>query len=278
MIYRFKDRQIECGKRPLVMGIINVTPDSFSDSGNNFQLENAISSTKKMIKAGVDIIDVGGESTRPGSTAVSIDEELKRVIPYIHEVRKFSDVIISIDTMKSQVALAALNAGADIINDVTGFQFDPEMKSVAAKTNAGCIVMHMRGTPATMQNSENLIYVDLVNDIKDYFSEIIIQLENAGVVKESIMLDPGVGFSKNVEQNIELVKRFSEFKSLGFPLLLAPSRKKFIGEVTGVETLQERIWGTAAVITCGVINGADVVRVHDVAEMVAVAKMANSLK
>jgi len=224
------------------------------------------------------VIDVGGESTRPGAAEIGIEEEISRVVPFIKALREFSDIPVSIDTWKSEVAVAAIEAGADIINDVTGFHRDEKLKDVAAKYGVGCIAMHMRGTPKTMQNLENLQYVNLVADICDYFKNTVEMLKSAGVDESKIMLDPGIGFSKSCEQNLQLVKELKSFKSLGFPVFLGPSRKSFIGQVLDIKEPENRVWGTVAVIAIGISNGADMIRIHDFEEMVQVAKMSDSLK
>ncbi len=278
MRFYFKDRFFECGEKTYVMAIMNVTPDSFSENGRNFSLRQALESAKKMIAMGVDIIDVGGESTRPGAAEVSDDEEIARVVPFIKELRRFSDIPVSIDTWKGVVAEAALEAGADIVNDVTGFHRDPALKEVAATAKAGCIAMHMRGTPQTMQSSENLQYVDLITDVCSYFGKTTAMLQQAGVDKERIMLDPGIGFSKNTAQNLELIKKLSSFRELGYPVLLGPSRKSFIGNVLGIKEPEKRVWGTASVVACGIMNGADMVRIHDFEEIIQVSAMADALR
>lgn len=278
MKFCFKDRSFELGKKTYVMAIMNVTPDSFSENGVNFALNRAVENAKQMIAAGVDVIDVGGESTRPGAPEVGVEEEISRVVPFIKALRGFSDIPVSIDTWKSEVAEAAIEAGADIINDVTGFHRDKKLKDVAAKYGVGCIAMHMRGTPKTMQNPENLQYVNLVADICDYFKNTVDMLKSAGVDSSKIMLDPGVGFSKNCDQNLELVKELSKFRELGYPVFLGPSRKSFIGQVLDIKEPEKRVWGTAAVIAVGIRNGADMVRIHDFEEMIQVAGMADSLR
>jgi dihydropteroate synthase len=275
MKFCFKDRSIVCQGKTAVMGIINVTPDSFSENGTNFSLDKAVEEAKRMVLSGVDIIDVGGESTRPGAMAVSVEEEIRRVVPFIVELRKFSDIPISIDTWKSQVAEQAVLAGADIVNDVTGFYRDPELRNVAAKHQVGCIAMHMKGTPRNMQDLENLQYGSIIKEISLYFKESVKLLLDTGVGQENIMLDPGIGFSKSCEQNLELIRSLADFRQLGFPILLGTSRKSFIGEVLGEQIPEKRIWGTAATVVAGIINGADVVRVHDYREMIQVAKVAD---
>ncbi|MCK5834367.1 MAG: dihydropteroate synthase [Lentisphaeria bacterium] len=275
MEFHYKNRSLKCTGQTSVMAIMNVTPDSFSENGANYFINSALLEAKKMIAAGVVIIDVGGESTRPGAMEVSIAEEIARVVPFITGLRKFSDIPVSIDTWKSEVAEAAIIAGADIINDVTGFRRDPKLKTVAAKYKVGCIAMHMRGTPQTMQNPENLQYKCMIKEICSYFKETVSLLGAVGIPRENIMLDPGVGFSKTVEQNIELIRNISQFRSLGYPILLGSSRKSFIGEVLQIKDAPSRTWGTAATVTAGIMNGADMVRVHDFEEMIQVVKMSD---
>lgn len=275
MRFCFKNSRFDCTGRTVVMAIMNVTPDSFSENGVNFILEKALNEARRMISFGVGVIDVGGESTRPGALEVSVEEEIGRVVPFIVELRKFSNIPISIDTWKSEVAEAAIVAGADIINDVSGFHRDPKLKVVAAKYKVGCIAMHMRGTPKTMQESENLCYESMIKEICSYFKETVHLLKGAGVSSENIMIDPGVGFSKTCQQNIELIRELATFKALGFPILLGTSRKSFIGEVLGIKEASLRVWGTAATMTAGIMNGADMIRVHDYEEMLQVANMSD---
>ena len=275
MEFCFKNRSFDCTGRTVVMVIMNVTPDSFSEDGNNFMIDSALAEARRMIAAGVGVIDVGGESTRPGAVEVSVEQEIDRVVPFIVGLRKFSDIPISVDTWKSEVAEAAILAGADIINDVTGFHRDAQLKVVAAKYSVGCIAMHMRGTPKTMQNVRNLQYKCMITEISSYFKKTVRLLEAAGVSRSNIMLDPGVGFSKTCEQNIELIRSLSEFRVLGFPILLGTSRKSFIGEVLQLPDAPSRVWGTAATITAGIMNGADMVRVHDYEEMIQVATVSD---
>ncbi len=275
MEFQFKNRSFECGERTLVMAIMNVTPDSFSEHGENFDLDMALVEAQKMIALGVDLIDVGGESTRPGALDISIKDEINRVVPFIKALRALSDIPISIDTWKSEVASAAIEAGADIINDVSGFHRDSNLKFVAAETGVGCIAMHMRGTPKDMQKAENLKYENIISELCCYFKDTVSMLKDAGVSGQKIMLDPGVGFSKSVEQNIELIKELPQFRALGFPILLGTSRKSFIGHVLGEKEPGQRVWGTAATVTAGIMNQADMVRVHDYKEMLQVTKISD---
>ena len=262
-------------RRVLIMGVLNVTPDSFSDGGDNVVPDLAIANALAMIDAGADIIDIGGESTRPGAEPVNAADELARVHPVICGLRKETDVPVSIDTWKSQVARDSIAAGAVIINDISGFNRDPVMKRVAADTGAGCVVMHMRGTPQTMQSQTD--YDDLIGEIKAYFARALEDLKAAGVAPDNICLDPGIGFSKTAEQNLMLLRRLAEFGGYGRPILLGPSRKSFIGKTLGIDDPGARIWGTAAAVALGVGAGARIIRVHDVAAMRQVADMALAL-
>jgi dihydropteroate synthase len=241
--------------KPLIMGILNVTPDSFSDGGQFTSVENAIKHAKQMLKDGADIIDVGGESTRPGSDVVSLEEELARVLPVIDELLKL-DCTISIDTMKPEVAEECLKRGVHMLNDVTGLR-NPKMVKVAAKYNVPVVIMHMRGIPKTMQ--VNVEYDDVVEDIKQYLQQQANVATEAGI--SQIILDPGIGFGKSKEDNYEIIRRLREFTSLGYPILVGPSRKSFLGgDVKG------RLPGTLEAVKTCVKNGATIVRVHDVKE------------
>lgn len=275
MTFSFSGQTLDLRSRVLVMGILNTTPDSFSDGGDHFAPTTAIANGLRMVKEGADILDIGGESTRPGAVPVSLTEELRRVIPVIRGLREKTKAWISIDTVKSEVARAALDAGANIINDISGFHHDPEMVNVAAATDCGCIAMHMRGTPQTMQ--QFLDYTDLIAEMNTYFSATLRYLQDAGITADRICLDPGIGFSKNVEQNLVLIQRLNEFLVHGRPLLLGPSRKSFIGKVLRIDQPKQRLWGTAAAVASGIIQGARIVRVHDVAPMREVADLAAAI-
>lgn len=265
--------------RCLVMGILNVTPDSFSENGVNFKVEDAVANGLQMLADGADVLDVGGESTRPGATPVSVEEEIRRVVPVIEALRKAApEALISVDTWKSEVGAAAMAAGADIINDVTGFARDPKLANVAVSFQAGVVLMHMRGTPQTMQNPENLIYQDLIPEINDFMVKQAAALEAMGLARAAIMLDPGLGFSKNFAQNGVIVRDFDQFLTPGYPVLLAPSRKSFIGQILDEPVAAKRDWGTAAVITAAVLKGAAMVRIHAVKEMAQVVKVAQALR
>ena len=276
-IYKFKTarKEIELGVETLIMGVLNCTPDSFSDGGSYKGTDTMVNRALEMTKQGADLIDIGGESTRPGSEPVNETEELSRVIPVIKKLREKSDILISIDTTKAAVAKAAVEAGADIINDISGFKMDPDMKQVAVETKAGCMLMHMRGTPQTMQ--QFLEYDDIVKDIISYFEDIIDDLIKSGIDRQCIMIDPGIGFSKDVEQNLILIRQLKDFESLKLPILLGTSRKSFIGHILNKKDPKDRVWGTAASIAIGIANGAHVVRVHDIHEMTDVAKISDAI-
>ncbi|MBU1146801.1 MAG: dihydropteroate synthase [Candidatus Omnitrophica bacterium] len=256
------------------MGILNLTPDSFSGDGIHEDVGRAVEQAEKMIDEGADIIDVGGESTRPGAAAVSIEEEIKRVIPVIERLSKAVSVPISIDTRKSEVARQALDKGASMINDITGLESDAGMAKLAARYDANVIIMHIKGGPQTMQ--EKPVYSDLMIEITEKLAGLIKNAEANGVKQENIIIDPGIGFGKTFEHNLEILQNLSYFKALGRPILVGPSRKSFIGNILGVEPSQ-RIFGTAAAAAIAIKNGADVVRVHDVREMRQVAMVVDSI-
>jgi dihydropteroate synthase len=275
------------GARTYVMGILNVTPDSFSGDGLIAQgdaVEAALAQARGFLAAGADILDVGGESTRPGSQPVSADEELARVIPVIRRiVDEFPRALISIDTYKAEVAEAAFEAGAHILNDVWGLRADSGLASVAARFGAPVILMHNRSNPASVQVREQLgnayigaEYADLIEDVKRELMESVQIALKAGVEETHLVLDPGIGFGKTREQNLALINRLGEIRSLGFPILLGPSRKSFIGYTLDLPPAQ-RVEGTAAAVAVGITRGADIIRVHDVMEMARVAKMTDAL-
>ncbi|ANU24705.1 dihydropteroate synthase [Planococcus donghaensis] len=259
--------EINVKDKTLVMGILNVTPDSFSDGGKYSGVQQALTHAKQMIADGVDIIDVGGESTRPGHVQISDEEEIGRIIPVIQELRQKFDVIISVDTYKSRVAEAAIAAGAHIINDIWGAKYDPEIVKVAAKWNVPIVLMHNRNDTAYSNFHENL-----VEDLKE---SIEIAL-SAGVPKENIWLDPGVGFVKSVEQNLQAIQSIGRIAELGYPVLLGTSRKSFIGKILNT-TVEERLEGSLATVCYGINQGCSIVRVHDVKETVRTVRMMDAL-
>jgi dihydropteroate synthase len=265
---------LEFGKRTLVMGVINITPDSFSDGGKFYDTKVAISHAKYLVSNGADILDVGGESTRPGSESVTMDEEMKRVIPVIEGISNEVEIPISIDTGKSEVAKAALDAGACIINDISAMRSDPRIANVAAESQSPLILMHMQGTPKDMQKDPK--YKDVMGDIKEFLEERLDLAQSKGVTRENMIIDPGIGFGKTLEHNYEIIRRLRELKDLNLPILMGTSRKSFIGNTLGLD-VNERLEGTLATITMSIINGADIIRVHDVKEAVRTAKMTDAI-
>jgi dihydropteroate synthase len=267
------------GERTLVMGVLNVTPDSFSDGGKFFAEEQAMQHAVQMERAGADLLDVGGESTRPGSEEISIEEELRRVLPVLGGLRRLLKIPISIDTQKAEVAEAALDAGAQIINDISGLRNDPRIAEVAARRRVPLILMHRRGEPRTMQARP--FARDVMKDVLQGLRRSVEAARKAGVAKSQIILDPGIGFGKSFAQNYELLQKLPQLAKLGYPLLLGTSRKGFLGATLArggkPAPPEERIWGTAATVTASILNGAHIVRVHDVAEMVQVARVADCL-
>lgn len=253
-------RDFPCNS-PVIMGILNVTPDSFSDGGRHMTLHNAVDHAQRMIEDGADIIDIGGESTRPLADPVDEDEELSRVIPVIEKVRDISDIPISVDTYKASVAHEALRAGADIINDISGLTFDDGMARVIAEHDAYAIIMHIKGTPRNMQ--ENPVYENVIAEITAFLRRQSERAVMAGVDQRKIIIDPGIGFGKRVEDNLKILKMLHVFRELGKPVLIGTSMKSFIGKVTD-STLDERVEGTLATLAVAFMNGADIFRVHDV--------------
>lgn len=260
--------------RPLVMGVLNVTPDSFSDGGAYDDLGAAFAHASLMAEAGADIIDLGGESTRPGSATVSPAEELERVGVVVEELVRTPGLPVSIDTRHAEVARACVDAGAAIINDVSGFR-DAEMVAVAAACDAGLVVMHMLGEPGTMQDGPR--YDDVVAEVCAYLAEQARALEAAGVARERIAIDPGIGFGKTTAHNLELLRRLPELVSLGYPVLVGASRKRFIGEIAGEAVPARRVAGSVAAALAATAAGADIVRVHDVAETVQALAVADAI-
>lgn len=257
-----------------VMGVLNVTPDSFSDGGLWFEPEAAVKHAHEMVEQGATIIDVGGESTRPGAEPVAQEEELRRVLPVIEALAERTDAAISIDTRKPTVAIRALEAGATIINDTAGEESDREMDLVAASTEVKICVMHSRGTPATMRDLTD--YDDVVRDVRDFLQRRAYELTQAGVPDERIILDPGIGFAKTPQQNLELMNRLSEITDLSWPVLIGTSRKSFIGAVLDLPE-DQRIEGTLATVVIAVLAGAKIVRVHDVEQTVRAVRMTEAV-
>ena len=265
-------RTLDCGASPLVMGVINVTPDSFSDGGRFFRREDALAQGRQMAREGADVIDVGGESTRPGSDPVGAEEEKRRVLPLVEALAAEFDVPVSIDTQKAEVAEAALDAGAAIVNDVSALRTDPEMAPLVAERSVPVCLMHMLGTPKTMQ--ENPTYDEVVSDVIGWLSQRIAFSVEVGIEARRIIVDPGIGFGKTVQHNLELLRRLNEFQVLGRPVLIGTSRKSMLGAVLGLGP-DERLNGTLATVACAVMAGCHIVRVHDVGpakEVVAVCE------
>lgn len=267
--------QFVWGRKTYIMGILNITPDSFSDGGKFSQLQTALAQAEKMIKNGVDIIDIGGQSTRPGAKQISLTEELNRVIPIIKTIRQTEDIPISIDTTRAEVAEAAIAAGADIINDISGATYDNQMLATAAKLAVPIILMHIKGTPETMQNLTD--YQDLIAEIIAFLQQQTDKAIAEGIQPNNIIIDPGIGFAKNALQNIQLIQQLSKFQTLNKPLLIGVSRKSFIGKIIEQENPQDRVWGTAAACCGAIANGADIIRVHDVPEMYDVTRVADQI-
>ncbi len=280
-------RTFRWGERTYVMGILNVTPDSFSGDGlltRPDPVEAALAQARSFLEAGADILDIGGESTRPGAQPVPLEEEIRRVVPVVQEVvRQFPQAVVSVDTYKAAVAEAALKAGAHLVNDVWGLRADPQLAEVVARFDAPVILMHNRSTPQNAEVRERLggryvgvTYEDLLAEVKRELLDSVALAHAAGIPDGRILLDPGIGFGKTVEQNLELVNRLDEVRALGYPVLLGPSRKSFIGYTLDLPP-EERLEGTAAAVAVGIVRGADIVRVHDVAFMVRVARMTDAL-
>jgi dihydropteroate synthase len=277
---KLRSRTLVLGERTLIMGVLNVTPDSFSDGGKFFSLNGAIDGALAMERAGADILDVGAESTRPGSAGISAAEELQRLLPVLEALRARLRIPISVDTQKAGVAEIALGAGAALLNDISGLKNDPRVAEVAAKFGVPLVLMHMRGTPRTMQKQPFAKIV--VKDVIAGLCHSITIARRAGVRNSQIILDPGIGFGKSFQQNYELLAGLPELAKLGYPLLVGTSRKGFLGATLASHgnpaPPEARIWGTAATVTASILGGAHIVRVHDVAEMAQVAKVADALR
>ncbi len=273
--WQCRERTITLGDRTRVMGILNVTPDSFSDGGAFIDPGAAVAHALEMAEQGADIIDIGGESTRPGAAPVTIDEEIKRTVPVIEGIRAKSDIPISIDTMKAAVAEQAVAAGADIINDVSAFEFDSGMVRTAVQSGAGVILMHMKGTPRTMQ--QNPVYEDVVREVSVYLQSRVDFAVKHGMEPNRIVVDPGIGFGKTVEHNLELLRKLPELLNGGRPVLVGASRKRFIGHVTGRTDPEGRLAGSLGVAAWSVTCGIHILRVHDVLETCDVCQMLDTV-
>jgi dihydropteroate synthase len=272
---RCRKRTLILGKQTLLMGVLNVTPDSFSDGGLFSDTEKAISHGLRMVEEGADIIDIGGESTRPGSKPLELEEELRRVIPVIEFIAKEVNVPISIDTYKSNVAQRAIEAGAEMINDISGLHFDPSLAQVAVKEDVPLVLMHIRGTPETMQ--KDVHYDSLFSEILQYLKDAVQRAESAGLDPRQIIIDPGIGFGKTVEDNLLIIKNLYEFRILGKPILLGTSRKSFIGKILNAEA-GDRLEGTLSSIAIGVLNGAHIIRSHDVLQAKKTIAVADAIR
>jgi dihydropteroate synthase len=272
---RCRKKTLSLGKQTLVMGVVNVTPDSFSDGSLFFDKDKAIAHGLRMVQEGADLLDIGGESTRPGSKPLALEEELRRIIPVIESLTREVDIPISIDTYKSEVAERAIDAGAEIINDISGLNFDPDLARVAAMKATPLILMHIRGTPETMQKKVH--YDSLFSEILHYLKDSIQRAESSGVDPQQIIVDPGIGFGKSLEGNLLIIKNLSEFRILGKPILLGTSRKTFIGKILDAD-VTGRLEGTLSSIAIGALNGAHIVRCHDVLQAKKAIAVADAIR
>lgn len=269
------DRTFTWKKRTYLMGVLNVTPDSFSDGGEFNNLNAALSQAKYLVESGADILDIGGESTRPNSENISLEEELNRVLPVIKAIRQELTIPISVDTTKAAVAKAAVIAGADIVNDISGATFDAEMLPTVAELGVPIVLMHIRGTPQTMQKLTD--YQDLIGEILQFLKQQVNAAVAAGIDPGKVIIDPGIGFAKNYPQNLEILRRLSEFQALNCPILVGVSRKSFIGHILNQPDAKQRVWGTGAACCAAIANSADILRVHDVKEMRDISLVADAI-
>ena len=270
----FTNNGWSCGEETGIMGIINVTPDSFSDGGKYANVEAAVMRAKQMVADGADIIDIGGESSRPGAEPITANEECRRVIPVVQALAERFQIPISVDTYKAKVAREALSAGACVINDITALHGDPNMCQIVADAQAGVILMHMQGVPATMQKTPT--YQNVVAEVHAWLTEVASQAVDRGIDSSRIMIDPGIGFGKTFDHNLEILRHLMQFRGIGYPMLVGVSRKKFIGRILDLP-VHQREEGTAATVAWSIINGANVVRVHDVAKMKQVAQVIDTI-
>ncbi|WP_299492039.1 dihydropteroate synthase [Acaryochloris sp. IP29b_bin.137] len=273
--WTLRHHSFDWGTRTYLMGILNVTPDSFSDGGRFNSLETALAQAHRLVEAGIDILDIGGQSTRPQAHEITEAEELDRVIPIVEAIRSERPVPISVDTTRASVAAAAIAAGADLVNDVSGGVQDAQMLSTVAQLGVPIILMHRRGTPQTMQQMTD--YENLVEDIIDFLRQQIEAALAAGIPHDQIAIDPGIGFAKTGPQNLELLRQMSRFQALGHPLLVGPSRKSFIGQILNQPDPQKRVWGTAAACCAAIQGGADILRIHDGAAISEVSQVADAI-
>ena len=274
LVWRCREREIVCGERTLLMGIVNVTPDSFSDGGAFLDTDSAVAHAMQLAAEGADLLDVGGESTRPGSEEVPADEELARVVPVVERLVHEVDLPIGVDTRKMAVARAGLEAGAAIVNDVTAGA-DPEMLALVRDAGAGMVLMHMRGEPKTMQTDPH--YDDVVTEVRDFLAGRVGAAVAAGVPRSHLCVDPGIGFGKNLDHNLEILRAIGSFRELRTPVLVGASRKRFIGQLTGVEDPADRMEGTAGAVAWCAAQGVDIVRVHDVQQMRRVVNVVDAI-
>jgi dihydropteroate synthase len=275
LVWRCRDHAFVCGERTLIMGIVNVTPDSFSDGGQSYDPDDAVKNAVQMVADGADILDVGGESTRPGAEAVPREDEIRRVIPVIERLStEVPDIAISIDTRKSDVARAAVDAGASIVNDISAGA-DPETFALVKESGAGLVLMHMKGDPTTMQEAPQ--YDNVVEDVRDFLAGRIGAAVAAGVPRQHLCVDPGIGFGKSVAHNLALLHGVATLRELRVPVLVGVSRKRFLGDLTGVQEPAERLEGTAGAVAWCAGEGVDVVRVHDVKEMTRVVRVVDAI-
>ncbi|MGB8698604.1 MAG: dihydropteroate synthase [Thermosynechococcaceae cyanobacterium] len=270
-----RNRPFHWGQRTYLMGILNVTPDSFSDGGNFDGPDAAVAQAQRLEQAGVDMLDIGGQSTRPNAPDLPLALELDRVIPVITAIRRVSDIPLSVDTTKAAVARAAIAAGADVINDISGTTYDPAMLPTVAELEVPIILMHLRGTPQTMQQLTD--YDDLMGEVTAFLEQRVAATVAAGIPQHHIAIDPGIGFAKTGVQNIELLRHLGDLHRLGCPILVGPSRKSFIGQILNQPDPKARVWGTAAACCAAIATGADILRIHDGPEMVDVCRMADAL-
>ncbi|OUL35338.1 dihydropteroate synthase [Nostoc sp. T09] len=260
-----RERCFQWGQQTYLMGVLNVTPDSFSDGGKFNNTTAALTQAQALVAAGADMIDVGGQSTRPGAAQITLAEEIERVLPVVRELRSGINIPISVDTTSADVARASVAAGADMINDISGGTFDSQMLPTVASLGVPIVLMHIRGNPQTMQQQTD--YQDLIAEIYSFLAKQIAAATAAGINPQKIIIDPGIGFAKNYEQNLEIFRRLRSLRALNCPILVGPSRKSFIGRILNQPDPKARVWGTAAACCAAIVNGADILRVHDVKEM-----------
>ncbi len=272
---RLPSGTLTLGEKTLIMGVLNVTPDSFSDGGQFFDCAAAVAQAINMERDGADIIDIGAESTRPGARPLAASEELNRLLPVLERLRRQLKIPISVDTQKAEVAEAAISSGAEIVNDISALRFDSRMGELVSKHKVGIILMHMRGRPRTMQKRP--LARDVMRDVIAGLRDALRRAMEAGIARSQILLDPGIGFGKNYKQNFEILARLRELARLGHPIVIGTSRKAFIGDALGNAPASARVWGTAATVAASILNGAHVVRVHDVKEMAQVARIADRI-